>query len=168
MSTVIVRLNESDPTVTLHATRLKDGNPGAQLITVTGGLNALGQMNIGDVLFIIGHGSPTAFGGYSAASLAKLLATNDLHSGISIDLVGCKVGATGAPYALDLKLQLVANKIVPTSVTGGTNNMQVKADGTPFTKTPGPGGTEILAGKQTVNTPWGPRTRNINPKYGTS
>ena len=168
MSTVILRLNEGNGTVTTHATKLQNGNPGSQLITVSSGLGALGQMKDGDHLLVIGHGSPTRLGGYDAADLASILAANDLRSGVWIDLVACQSGATGAPYALELKVNLGSKKIVPQSVTGGTNNMQVKADGTPYTKTPGSGGTEIVAGKEVVNTLWGPRTRNINPKYGTS
>ena len=168
MSTVILRLNEGDATVTLQATWLQTGNPGSQIITVTGGLGALEQMKSGDQLFVIGHGSPRKIGGYTPAELAALLAANALPSGLWIELVACKAGASGAPFALELKVFLVSAKVVPISVTGGTNNMRVKNDGTPYTKTPGAAGTEIVAGKEVVNTPWGPRTRNINPKFGTT
>jgi hypothetical protein len=167
MGTVILRLNEGNATVTAHAGRLQSGNPGSVLVTVTGGLDRIGTMANGDRLLVIGHGSPARIGAYSAEQLAGLLAGAGLPSGVAIDLVACQSGSTGAPFALELKLQLVSKKILPSSVSGGTNNMQVKPDGTPFTKTPGAGGTEITSGKQLQNTPWGPRTRNVNPTYKT-
>ena len=167
MPTLILRMNEGNPTVDLHANRLQTGIAGATIVTVSGGLSAIGNLRRGDHLYIIGHGSPAKLGGKTAAEIASLLASNGLHSEVAIELVACQSGSTGDPFALELKMQLVNNKILPAYVCGGTNNMQVKPDGTPFTKTPGPTGTEVLTGKQTVQTPWGPRTRNINPKYKT-
>jgi hypothetical protein len=168
VTTVILRLNEGDATVDTHLKRLKKGNGGAQVITVKTGISKLGDMKKGDKLIVIGHGSTKTLGKLSAQQIAELFSKNDMPSGVNIELVACKGGAGGAPLALELKTQLVSKKIVPGQVTGGTNNMKVKRDGTPYTKTPGKTGTEIHAGTETVDTPWGQRRRNVNPTYRTN
>jgi hypothetical protein len=77
-----------------------------------------------------------------------------MPSGVNFELVACNGGAGGAPFALDLKTQLVSRKTVPGQVSGGTKNMRLRPDGTPCTKTPGKTGAEIHAGTETVDTPW--------------
>ncbi len=168
MSTVILRLNEGDATVTTYVDRLKKANSGAAVITVKSGVDRLGNMKKGDKLILVGHGNSKSLGKLTAQQLAELFSKHDLPSGVNIDLVACKSGAGGAPLALELKTQLVSKKIVPGQVTGGSNNMRVKRDGTPYTKTPGDTGTEIHAGTETVQTPWGERRRNVDPRYRTS
>ncbi len=168
MSTVILRLNEGDSTVNTALDRLKKANGGAQVITVKSGINKLATMKKGDKLIVLGHGSTKSLGKLSAQQIAELFSKNDMPSGVNIELVACKGGAGGAPFALELKTQLVSKKIVPGHVTGGTNNMRVRPDGTPYTKTPGQTGTEIHAGTETVDTPWGQRRRNVNPTYRTN
>jgi hypothetical protein len=166
VSTVILRFNDGDPTVNGYTNYLKKANAGAEVISVKG-IGRLGRMKKGDKLFLIGHGSSSKLGTFTPQQLAEMFAKADFPSGVTIDLVACKSGAGGAPLALELKNQLVSKKIVPAKVTGGTNNMRVKPDGTPYTKTPGAAGTEVTAGTETVNTPWGQRRRNVNPTYGT-
>jgi hypothetical protein len=168
MASVILRMNETDGTVTAHLGRLQTGHPLATTITVTGGLADIANIDRLETLFVLGHGGSTKLGGYTASALAKLLKDAEMKDGVVIELVACKSGWGGTPFALELKNELVMLKIRPTSVSGGTNNMQVKADGTPFTKQPGAGGAEIVAGKEIVNTPWGTRTKNVNPVYKTT
>jgi len=163
MATIIFRTHESDNVVTLALNLLK--KPAMQVVTVSGGLDKISQMKKGDRLIILGHGSPTSLGGYKARELAELLYQASLPSGLDIELVACNCGAGGAPYALELKMELVSKKILANSVTAGTGYMWVKPDGTAFSKSKG--GTQIVKGTQTVSTPWGPRKRNIDPTYRT-
>lgn len=87
-------------------------------------LNELGNVKSGDVLFLIGHGAPTVLSGYSAADLAKLLTDNGLGQPVQIMLYSCDTGFGGAPYALELKIQLVQRKVLCTVVapTGPINS----------------------------------------------
>jgi len=162
MSTVIFRTHEAEKVVTAALLILK--KPGMEVVTASGGLQRLARMRRGDRLMILGHGSPTSLGGYSAAQLAKVLSDASLPSGIDIELVACNCGAGGNPFALNLKTELVTQKIVPKSVIAGTGYMWVKDDGTPYSK--GTNGTEIVEGQRTVSTPWGNRVRNVSPTYG--
>lgn len=97
----------------------------------------------GDTLYIIGHGNTRKLGGYSPAEMATLLAKAGMPSGVAVELVACNSGSSGAPYALELKIQLVQNKILPNGVSGGTGYMSVKSDGTTTVRKPdvpkGPG-----------------------------
>jgi hypothetical protein len=169
MANAILRLNEGDATVNLYEPRLSGGT-GATVVTVSGGLGAIANVGSGETLYVLGHGSPTDLGGYTAAQLAKLLSDAGLKSGCSIVLVACNSGSGGAPFALELKVQLVSLKILPTSVSGGTDTMYVTNTGAPTTFWSKPDGTwgHSTASTSTVNTPWGTRTVQSNPTYKTS
>jgi hypothetical protein len=160
---VIFRTHETDATVTKALNRLKQ--PDMTVITKSGGLGEIATLKAGDKLIMLGHGSTTSLGGYTAAKLATELYHADLKSGVHVELVACNCGTGGAPFALELKMELVGKSILPASVVAGTGYMWVKSDGTPFSKTKG--GTEISEGTQTVSTPWGSRKRNVSPSYRT-
>jgi len=77
-------------------------------------LNNLGTVKSGDALFLIGHGTPTDLSGYTPPTLAKLLTDNGLSQPVQIFLYSCDTGFGGAPYALELKIQLVQLKVLCT------------------------------------------------------
>ena len=83
---------------------------GAQDITLAG----LSGVASGDVLFIVGHGSATrqTLTGHSPAALAKLLTDSGLKQPVEIFLYSCNTGFGGAPYALELNIQLVQLKVL--------------------------------------------------------
>jgi hypothetical protein len=83
---------------------------GAVDITLAG----LSQVLSGDLLFIVGHGSATkqTLTGHSPSGLAKLLTDSGLRWPVDIFLYSCSTGFGGAPYALELKIQLVQNKVL--------------------------------------------------------
>ena len=118
MKKVIFRTHETDATVTRALNRLKQ--PDMTVITKSGGLGEIGNLKKGDKLIMLGHGSTTSLGGYSAAGLAKELKDADLKSGVHIELVACNCGTGGAPFALELKMELVGKGILPASVVAGT------------------------------------------------
>ena len=163
MAELILRLHPGDATVDGAEARLKSG--GRTVITVASGLATLSTLVKGDTLFILGHGEPDSLGDYRAADLAKLLADNDLASGVAIQLVACNSGSGRAPYSLELKQALVSRKIVPASIQGGTNYMQVNADGSlsiaDYNFVTQQWSAEIQDGAQTVQTPWGPQRQLI-------
>jgi hypothetical protein len=169
MAEMILRLHEGDVTVDGALNRLKTA--GRTVVTETGGLEDLATLAAGDTLFILGHGATTTIGGKTASTLAKLLSDNGLESGIHIELVACNSGTGNAPFALELKTSLVSQKIVPASVSGGTNYMQVKSDGSisiaDYNWTTGTWSAETTDSAVSVNTPWGPRLRNVLRTYRT-
>lgn len=72
-----------------------------------------------------------------------------------------------------MKTQLVSHKIVPAKVTGGTNWMYVAADGSAKTeedvrdKKGRMTERDVTAGREKVQTPWGERTRRVDPAFRT-
>lgn len=167
MDSLILRLNEGDAVVDLYLQRLKTGS-GATDITVSE-LDQLSSLSADGTLYILGHGSTTDIGGYSAASLASLLAKHGMpSSGIEVVLVACNSGTGGAPFALELKVQLVSNKIVPASVSGGTSVMYVTEAGQPQAfQTSGTDWSHVTDETKTVSTPWGSRKVKKGPTYKT-
>jgi hypothetical protein len=134
----------------------------------------VGQLKKGDTLILLAHGNTSKLGGKTPAQIAELLSKADLKSGVTIDLVACNSGTGGSPLALELKTQLVSKKIVPASVSGGAGYMAVLNSGDTIsakktgTNTQGkPTYSKVNAGKQKEQTPWGERTRNVNPTYRT-
>ncbi len=139
--------------------------PGVSVIRESSGLHRLRELRRGDHLAILAHGNRTSLGGKSASELADLLARNELQSGVGIELVACNSGSGGAPFALELKQQLVSRKILPAYVTGGTGYMWVKTTGQ--TKTFDENYADITKGTKMVQTPWGTRMVRTNPIYKT-
>ena len=81
---------------------------GAISITPTG----LSRVSRGDTLFIVGHGSTKTLAGHSPSQLASILTSNGLSKAVNIYLYSCNTGFGGAPYALELKMQMVQSKIL--------------------------------------------------------
>jgi len=92
---------------------------GAVSITLAG----LRNVARGDTLFVVGHGSAKTLAGRSPSALAKHLTDNGLSQPVNIFLYSCSTGFGGAPYALELKIQLVQLKILCTVIapTGSIN-----------------------------------------------
>lgn len=164
MATTVLRLHEGDAVVDLAESNLRSRG-GVTVIKESSGIERLGQMHKGDQLAILAHGNRTSLGGKSASDLAGLLAKNELPSGIGIELVACNSGTGGAPFALELKQQLVSRKILPAYVTGGTGYMWVKSGGA--TESFDRNRVDVPKGTQLVNTPWGSRTVRSDPIYKT-
>jgi len=93
---------------------------GAQPIRI----KELSKIANGDHFFIVGHGSQTSLAKYSPSALAKHLTDNGLSQPVNIFLYSCSTGFGGAPYALELKMQLVQQKILCTvqAPTGPINS----------------------------------------------
>lgn len=163
MAEMILRLHPGDATVDGAQGRL--ATAGRTVVTEAAGIGGISALGSGDTLFILGHGEPNDLGGYKPSALADLLAANGLKSGVAIQLVACNSGSGRAPYSLELKVSLVSKKIVPASIQGGTNYMQVNADGTLSVADYNWGtqtwSAEIQDGSQTVMTPFGPQRKLI-------
>ncbi len=169
MAEMILRLHPGDATVDGAQSRL--ATPGRTVVTEAAGIEGISGLAAGDKLFILGHGEPNDLGGYTPSALAQLLASKGLKSGIHIQLVACNSGSGRAPYSLELKVSLVSKKIVPASIQGGTNYMQVNADGSlsiaDYNWATSTWSGEIQDGAQTVTTPWGPQRKLIRRQVGT-
>lgn len=175
MTKLIVRMQEGDDVVDRSCTRLSQAT-GAQVIRLSE-VAKVGKLVKGDTLILLGHGNTSALSRKTAVQIADLLAKSDLKSGVTVDLVACNSGTGGSPLALAVKTALVNHKIVPGSVSGGQGYMRVLSDGTGGTgvrvKTGqvdahgNPVKKEVQAGKVKEQTPWGERTRNVNPEYRT-
>ena len=83
---------------------------GAISITLAG----LSRVSRGDTLFIVGHGSTKTLAGHSPSQLASILTSNGISQPVEIYLYSCNTGFGGAPYALELKMQMVQSKILCT------------------------------------------------------
>lgn len=175
MTKLIVRMQEGDKVVDKSCERLGKA-VGAKIIKLTE-IAKVGKLVKGDTLILLGHGNSSALSKKSAQQIADLLAKADLKSGITVDLVACNSGTGGSPLALAVKTQLVSHKIVPASVSGGQGYMRVLSDGsggigvrTKTGQVDAKGNAvkkEVKAGRTTEQTPWGQRTRNVNPEYRT-
>lgn len=172
MTKVIVRMQEGDAVVNGSVERLKKAT-GATVIKLTE-IAKVSNLKKGDTLILLAHGSTSKLGGKTPGEIAELLSKADLKSGITIDLVACNSGTGGSPLALELKTQLVSKKIVPASVSGGAGYMAVLSAGdTISAKKTGtnaqgkPTYSQVTKGKEKQQTPWGERTRNVNPTYRT-
>lgn len=173
MTKLIVRMQEGDDVVNGSVERLQKST-GAAVIKLTE-IAKVGKLKKGDTLILLAHGNTSKLGGKTAAQIAELLAKADLVSGVTIDLVACNSGTGGSPLALAVKTELVSKKIVPASVSGGAGYMAVlKAGGVVSAKKTGVDDKgkatygQVKAGKEKVQTPWGERTRNVDPTYRTS
>ena len=166
-------MQEGDAVVNQSVERVKKSS-GATVIKLTE-IAKVGHLKKGDTLILLAHGNTSKLGGKTAAQIAELLAKADLPSGVTIDLVACNSGTGGSPLALELKTQLVSKKIVPASVSGGQGYMAVLSSGDVIAaKKTGVDDkgkatySKVTAGKEKVQTPWGERTRNVDPNYRTS
>jgi hypothetical protein len=175
MTKLIVRMQEGDTVVNDSCTRLSKAT-GAKVIKLSE-VAKVGKLVKGDTLILLGHGNTSALSKKSATQIADVLAKAELKSGITVDLVACNSGTGGAPLALAVKTALVSHKIVPASVSGGQGYMHVFTDGsgkvgvvskTGQTNAQGkPVYKSVAAGKVKEQTPWGERTRNVDPEYRT-
>ena len=175
MTKLIVRMQEGDKVVNDSCTRLSKAT-GAKVIKLTE-VEKVGKLVKGDTLILLGHGNSSALSKKSAAQIADILAKAEMKSGITLDLVACNSGTGGSPLALAVKTALVNHKIVPASVSGGQGYMRVLSDGTggigvrvKTGQVDAKGNAvkkEVKSGKVKEQTPWGERTRNVNPEYRT-
>jgi hypothetical protein len=166
-------MDEGDQVVTDSLKNLKKKYGSAKVFTWSQIAANVGKIKKGDQFIILGHGSTSDIGHKSAREFAAAFAKADLPSGVIIDMVACNTGKGGSPLALTLKTELVSLKIVPAKVTGGTNLMYVYSDGVVRTGQEGQdarGNRQIdltHKGKEKVQTPWGERSRNVDPTYRT-
>jgi hypothetical protein len=175
MTKLIVRMQEGDDVVNKSCERLEKAT-GAKTIKLAE-IAKVGKLVKGDTLILLGHGNTSALSKKSAEQIADILAKADLKSGITVDLVACNSGTGGSPLALAVKTQLVSHKIVPASVSGGQGYMRVLSDGSGGIGVRTKTGqvdkkgraikSEVRAGTVKEQTPWGERTRNVNPEYRT-
>lgn len=163
MTKYILRLNTGDATVSAALKGLKAA--GAATVLTIPTVGQLEHAKKGDTLVVLAHGDTTHVDKYTARDLASVLEKAGLKSGVAIDVVACESGSSGAPFALELKNQLVQHKIIPSKVSGGTGEMWVTKGGRPFARDES--GARKQAGKVQEETPWGTRTRNVDPRYET-
>ena len=141
MSGKILRMNEGDVAVDRGATALSTDTGYAIVLEsqCVGKNELLSGIGRTEKLIIHGHGSTTKIGRKTSAEMAKLLADSGLTGPVVIELMACKGGMTGAPFALELKLALVQGHKIMCSVSGAkgvlsrnrtTNVWSVKNPGT--------------------------------------
>jgi len=120
MSGKILRMNEGDAAVDRGATALSTdtGYPIILESQCVGKNELLSGIQRTEKLIIHGHGSTTKIGKKTAIQMAQLLADSGLTGPVVIELMACKGGMTGAPFALELKLALVQGHKIMCSVSG--------------------------------------------------
>jgi len=120
MSGKILRMNEGDAAVDRGATALSTdtGYPIVLESQCVGKNELLSGIQRTEKLIIHGHGSTTKIGKKTAIQMAQLLADSGLTGPVVIELMACKGGMTGAPFALELKLALVQGHKIMCSVSG--------------------------------------------------
>ena len=112
MANLILRLDKGDGIIN-KSTKILREQTGYEVITDNNMTYKLGTINSGENLIINAHGDTTTCGGYTAKELAALLAKYGLKGPVNINIIACETGFGGAPYALELKMELVqAHKIL--------------------------------------------------------
>src|SRR5262245_57583413 len=119
MASLILHLGGADPVI-IRSTQIMHQTFGFEVITPTYNLHKLEEIVRGDILVINGHGDPVSLGGYSVKDLASLLARAGLRGPVEIELIACETGWGGAPYALELKVDLVQSHKIMCGVTAPT------------------------------------------------
>jgi hypothetical protein len=111
MASLVLQFNEFDDAsvgnTTLLEMNLGIESVGSSRITEAGEqpLTVVGK---DETLYIVGHSGGNKLGGYSVKELAAILHKGGLGVGpLSIGLVACNTGSGHAPFALELKVQLV-------------------------------------------------------------
>jgi hypothetical protein len=88
----------------------------------------LAQVGWGEKVVINGHGDPDTLGDLTYTQLAALLAKGGLKGPVSIELIACETGWGGAPYALNLKVELVQAHKIMCAVSAPTHFISVLDD----------------------------------------
>lgn len=127
MANLILRLDTGDTTID-RSTRIFRDTLGWEVVTDKNMLYKLADVRRGEEVLINGHGDPNSLGGYSAKDLAALLAKGGLRGPVSIKLVACETGWGGAPFGLELKVQLVQGQKIMCSVSAPKNFVSVRSD----------------------------------------
>jgi hypothetical protein len=122
MANLILRMNVGDSAVDRGTTALQ-AQTGYAVVTETylaahPDEKKLSEIRSGEKLLIHGHGNPRRLGGKGVQEMARLLADHGLKGPVVIELYACKCGMTGAPYALELKVELVQGHKIMCSVMG--------------------------------------------------
>lgn len=158
-----------------RSTRILREQTGFDVVTPNNMTYKIGQIAKHGTLIINGHGNQESLGGYSAADLAALLAQHKLPSPVNIELIACNTGFGGAPYALELKVELAQKHKTPATVSAPTRYVAVAGDGQRRTldATFAANGavtsvTPVATGVQVVNTPWGPQKKRSGTSYASS
>ena len=124
---LILRLDVGDGTID-RSTRILRDKLGYEVITAENMLYKLKDVGQGEKLIINGHGDPDSLGGLSYTQLAALLAKGGLKGPVEIQLIACETGWGGAPYALNLKVELVQSRKIVCSVSAPTHFISVQSD----------------------------------------
>ena len=166
MPNLILRLDVGDSVID-RSTAILRKSTGAQVVTPSNMPYKVAEVGPGETLLINAHGDSTTCGGYTASQLAAFLAQKGLRSGVNIEIIACETGFGGAPFALELKTQLVQGHKITCSVSAPTRYVAVGDNGQRqvLDATFGQNGqvtsvTPVPTGTQLVNTPWG--TRKVN------
>lgn len=127
MASLILRLDAGDATID-RSTRIFRETLGREVITDKNMLYKLADVGRGEEVLINAHGTPSRLGGYTAKELAALLAKGGLRGPVNVKLVACHTGWGGAPFALELKVELVQGQKIMCSVSAPKNYVSVRAD----------------------------------------
>lgn len=138
---LILRLDVGDTTID-NSTRILRQQLGYEVITQNNMLYKLAEVGRDETVIINGHGDPTTLGNLTYTQLAALLAKGGLKGPVNIKLIACETGWGGAPYALNLKIELVQAHKIMCAVSAPTHFVSVMDDASLYVDQDvvGPGG----------------------------
>ena len=131
MASLILRLDIGDAVID-RSTRILREHLGVEVITARNMLYKLAQVAADETVYVNGHGNPNTIGGLSVNELASLLAKGGLRGPVNIVLIACNTGWGGAPFALNLKVELAQSKKIRSAVSAPNGFVSVRDDGTPY------------------------------------
>jgi hypothetical protein len=131
MASLILRLDIGDAVID-RSTKILRENLGVEVITARNMLYKLAQVGADETVYINGHGSPNSIGGLSVNELAGLLAKGGLRGPVNIVVIACNTGWGGAPYALNLKIELIQSKKIRSAVSAPNGFISVRNDGSTY------------------------------------
>ncbi|MBE0616335.1 MAG: hypothetical protein IH608_00225 [Proteobacteria bacterium] len=174
MASLILRLDTGDAVID-RSTKILREQTGYEVITDTNMTYKLATIGRNENLIINAHGDATSCGNYSVTELASLLARKGLKGPVNIQIIACETGFSGAPYALQLKMELVQAHKIMANVSAPTRYVAVQdnghtavmdatfaANGSVTSVTP------VNDGVRLVNTPWGTRRVRTAQQYRTT
>lgn len=173
MPNLILRLDVGDRVID-RSTKILRQQTGYEVVTDSNMTYKLAKVDRGGNLIINAHGDATTCGNYTAKDLAKLLAEHGLKGPVNITIIACETGFGGAPYALELKMELSQAHKIQANVTAPTRYVAVQDNGhkVVMDATFGANGTvtsvnPVNDGVRIVNSPWGPRKVRVAQQYET-
>jgi hypothetical protein len=131
MANLILRLDSGDAVIDRSTAILRDAL-GCEVVTPQNMTYLIGRVAPGETLYINGHGDADTMGGLTVSELAGLLAKHNLKGSTNIAIIGCNTGWGGAPYALNLKVELVQAHKIRTAVSAPTGFISVRDDGSTY------------------------------------